>query len=146
MRQKPLSSSEIHQLVCNHSSPLGWVTPARSRTARRAASCAGAGTGGASLPIWLLTQGGGFGGVWIGLSGLVLQISAICVLEALYTQVLPVWGRFPAISGIGASMIGSVVTVISSMNAGLPSELGRRVSWVGVAVCIKLMPKIRLYS
>ncbi len=76
----------------------------------------------------------------------MLQGSGTIAGEAGYSQVLPVWARFPAISGIGASMIGSVVTVMSSMKAGVPSEFGVLRSWVGVAVWIKLMPKTRLYS
>src|SRR6476646_2844698 len=139
MRQKPWSSSETHQLVCNQIRPLGWVTPESIRTARLAASCAGAPTGGLSLPSWLLTHGGGFGGV-------VTQGSSVSVLKPLYSHPLPVLGRIPATAGGGASIIGSVVTVMSSMNAGVPSELGIWLSCVGVAVWIKLMPNTRLYS
>src|ERR1700756_3165021 len=99
MRQKPLSSSETHQLVCRNTRPLGWVTPASNRTARRAASLLGEPVGGLSLPIWLFTHGGGFGGV-------ATQGSGARVADALYSQVLPVLGRVPAIAGGGASMIG----------------------------------------
>src|SRR6476646_2415892 len=126
MRQKPLSSSETHQLVCNHSRPLAWVTPLRSRTARLAASLLGAPTGGLSLPVSLLTHGG-------GLSGVTMQGSFVKLGEALYNQVLPVLGRTPATAGGGASMIGSVVTAMSSMNAVVPSEFFS-LSAVGVAV------------
>src|ERR1051326_945388 len=59
MRQKPWSSSETHQLVWRNSRPRGWVTPETSRIARRAANTVGESCGGLSLPIWLLTQGGG---------------------------------------------------------------------------------------
>src|ERR1051326_1494258 len=133
MRQKPLTSSDSHQLVCNQSRPLGWVTPERSRTARLLASLLGAPTGGLSFPVWLLTHGG-------GLSGVVTQGSCVNVGEAWYSHVLPSFGRVPATAGGGASMIGSVVTVISSTKP-LPSE-----SATGVALWIQFIPKIRLYS
>src|ERR1041385_1342657 len=113
MRQKPLTSSDTHQFVCNQSRPLGWVTPERSRTERLLASLLGAPTGGLSLPVWLLTHGG-------GLSGVTTQGSWTSVGEAEYTHVLPVLGRMLAIAGGGASMIGSVVMAISSMKP-LPS-------------------------
>src|SRR5512140_2785039 len=133
MRQKPWSSSETHQLVCNQIKPLGWVRPEINRTARLAASCAGAPTGGLSLPIMLLTHGGGLGGVLIMLiTGTVEQGSGISVGEAAYSHVLPVLGRIPATAGAGASMIGSLVTVMSSMNAVVPSGFGV-LSAVGVA-------------
>src|SRR5579871_1434209 len=143
MRQKPWSSSETHQLVCNQIKPLGWVRPEINRTARLAASCAGAPTGGLSLPIMLLTHGGGLGGVLITLVG--LHGSATSAGLAAYSHVLPVLGRIPARAGGGASMIGSVVTIMSSMNAVVPSGFGV-LSAVGVAVWIKLMPNTRLYS
>src|SRR3954447_21903199 len=132
MRQKPLSSSETHQLVCNQSRPLAWVTPERSRTARLLASLLGAPTGGLSLPVSLLTHGG-------GLSGVTTQGSCVKLLEAAYSQTLPVLGRIPATAGGGASMIGSVVTVMSSTKP-LPSA-----SATGVALWIQFMPKIRVY-
>src|SRR5579864_1482964 len=147
MRQKPRSSSETHQLVCNQTRPLGWVRPESNRTARLAASCAGVPTAGLSLPIWLLTQGGGLGGVLTMLTtGTVEQGSAISVGDAAYSHVLPVLGRIPATAGGGASMIGSVVTVMSSMKSpvGRPVFGSRRA--VGVAVWMKLRPNTRLYS
>src|SRR3954471_10808848 len=132
MRQKPLSSSETHQLVCNQSKPLGWVTPERSRTARLLASLLGAPTGGLSLPVSLLTHGG-------GLNRVTTQGSWVSEGEALYSQDLPVLGRTPATAGGGASMIGSVVTVMSSTKP-LPSARA-----TGVALWIQFIPKIRVY-
>src|SRR5712675_3149028 len=113
MRQKPWSSSEIHQLVCNHTKPLGWVTPARSNTDRLAALKVGESCGGLSLPIWLLTHGGGLGGV-------ATHGSGASVADAWYSHVLPVLGRIPATAGGGASIIGSLTTSMSSIKP-LPS-------------------------
>src|SRR5579864_4784014 len=147
MRQKPWSSSETHQLVCNQIRPLGWVRPESNRIARLAASCAGVPTAGLSLPIWLLTQGGGLGGVLTGFTvGVLTHGSWVIKLEALYSQDLPVLGKVPATAGGGASMIGSVVTVMSSMKSpvGRPVFGSRRA--VGVAVWMKLRPNTRLYS
>src|SRR6476646_3330997 len=132
MRQKPWSSSETHQLVCNQSRPLALVTPDRSRTARLLASLLGAPTGGLSLPVSLLTHGG-------GLNRVTTQGSCVRPLEALYNQALPVLGRVPATAGGGASMIGSVVMVMSSTKP-LPSA-----SATGVALWTQFIPKIKVY-
>src|SRR6266436_1624858 len=113
MRQKPWSSSEIHQLVCSHTKPLGWVTPASSSTLRLAASADGELVGGARLPSWLFTHGGGLGGV-------DMHGSCVSVVLAKYNHVRPVLGSVPATAGGGASMIGSAVTVMSSIKP-LPS-------------------------
>src|SRR5712672_1238727 len=115
MRQKPWSSSDIHQLVCNQTRPLGWVMPARSSTERLAALKVGESCGGLSLPIWLLTHGGGLGGV-------ATHGSGARVADALYNHDLPVLGRVQVTAGGGASMIGSLVTVMSSIKSpvGMP--------------------------
>jgi len=73
-------------------------------------------------------------------SGVTTQGSCVRALEAAYSQVLPVLGRMPATAGGGASMIGSVVTVMSSTEP-LPSA-----SATGVALWIQFIPKMRLYS
>src|SRR5712671_7115362 len=139
MRQNPWSSSEIHQLVCNHTRPLGWVTPARSNTDRLAALKVGESCGGLSLPIWLLTHGGGLGGV-------ATHGSGASVADALYSHVLPVLGRVPATAGGGASMIGSELTVMSSMKSPVGMPVTGSTRGVGVRVWMKPSPMISVYS
>src|SRR5882724_9446128 len=112
MRQKPWSSSETHQLVCSHTRPLGWVKPASNSTLRLAASADGEPCVGLT-PSWLFTHGGGLGGV-------DTHGSCVSVVLAEYNHVLPVLGSVPATAGGGASMIGSAVTVMSSIKP-LPS-------------------------
>src|SRR5690348_16621434 len=107
------------------------------RTDRRAALNWGESRGGAVFPIWLLTQGGGFKAPKTGV--VVLHGSGASVGDALSSHVLPVLGRVAATSGRGASMIGSVVTVISSTK--LPSARAR-----GDALWMKFIPMIREYS